>query len=333
MKKHNIFFLLVFSVAYSFSQDKDFPKLTGPYLGQKPPGKTPELFAPGIVSTGEDEAIAVFSPDGKEFFYAKKMGSEKRLTIITSTLKDGIWTKPDIAHFSGKYYDTVTCISPDGHSLFFISLRPQKESEPPFEMQNIWVMKKEGSEWQNPTILPPPINSDARELGGFLSKDGYFYFSTSREGDLNGNCRAKIINGEFTRIESINHHYNFDMPHIEIAHDPDGKFIVFVSFDQKDGYGKFDLYVSFKKDNNLWAIPKNLGERINTPANEHFPTFSPDGRYLFFVSDRVSNEFKNNTKMTAFDIQKMKESPMNGSSDIYWIDAKIIEELRTKELK
>jgi hypothetical protein len=29
----------------------DLPKLTGPYLGQKPPGDTPELFAPGSLPT------------------------------------------------------------------------------------------------------------------------------------------------------------------------------------------------------------------------------------------------------------------------------------------
>jgi len=30
----------------------NFPLLKGPYLGQVPPGTTPVVFAPGIVSTG-----------------------------------------------------------------------------------------------------------------------------------------------------------------------------------------------------------------------------------------------------------------------------------------
>jgi Tol biopolymer transport system component len=47
----------------------DFPILKGPYLGQKPPGMTPEIFAPGIVSTGLDELNSVFSPDGDEFYF------------------------------------------------------------------------------------------------------------------------------------------------------------------------------------------------------------------------------------------------------------------------
>ena len=41
----------------------------GPYLGQKPPGSTPEPFAPGIVNTEEyKELDGQFSPDMKEFF-------------------------------------------------------------------------------------------------------------------------------------------------------------------------------------------------------------------------------------------------------------------------
>jgi Tol biopolymer transport system component len=308
-------------------KDDTFPDLKGSYLGQKPPGMKPELFAPGIVSTGEDESTIVFSPDDRELFYTRKMGPEKRQTILTSTVKNGTWIKPHIAHFSGKYYDAVTSISPDGKRLFFLSMRPQKENESPFEVQNIWFMEKHGIEWRKPQILPSPINSSARKLGGFLSKDGYFYFSTSREGEISGQCRAKIISGEVTRIENINHFYNFNMPCLEIAREPNEKFIVFVSYNQPDGYGNFDLYVSFKNDNNSWTTPKNLGERINTSANEHFPTFSPDGKYMFFVSDRISNEFKN---INRADVQTGQDSPMNGSSDIYWVDAKIIKKLKAK---
>lgn len=169
-------------------------------------------------------------------------------------------------------------------------------------------------------MLPPPVNSDSRELGGFLSRDGYFYFSTLRPGEISGKCRVKVVNGEFTGIESLERLYDFGMPCFEVARDPDDKFIVFVSYNRPDGYGAFDLYASFKKGDDTWTTPINLGDRINTPANEHFPAFSPDGQYLFFVSDRISQE-----------AEKGPDSPMNGSSDIYWVSAKIIEELRPKE--
>ena len=33
------------------AQQENFPVLKGPYLGQKPPGLTPEIFAPEIISS------------------------------------------------------------------------------------------------------------------------------------------------------------------------------------------------------------------------------------------------------------------------------------------
>ncbi len=38
-----------------------------PYVGQRVPGLVPEVFAPGLVSTGAIELNGVFSPDQREF--------------------------------------------------------------------------------------------------------------------------------------------------------------------------------------------------------------------------------------------------------------------------
>ena len=77
----------------------------------------------------------------------------------------------------------------------------------------------------------------------------------------------------------------------------------------------------------------NMGERINTSANEHFPAFSPDGQYLFFVSDRIADKFKSKDNLTPEQREEIENSPQNGSSDIYWVDAKIIESMMPVELK
>ena len=59
-------FLLVAAISINV-QETEFYKLTGPYLGQTPPGVTPEIFAPGIVSTENGVyANVTFNPDLKE---------------------------------------------------------------------------------------------------------------------------------------------------------------------------------------------------------------------------------------------------------------------------
>jgi len=52
-----------------------------------------------------------------------------------------------------------------------------------------------------------------------------------------------------------------------------------------------------------------MGKEINSNANELCPSVSPDGKYLFYESSR-------------------NDDVMN----IYWADAKIIRDLRPKEL-
>ena len=58
----------------------DIPVLKGPYFGQKPPGATPEVFAPGIVSIDEysefvvsAQALTIIDPG----FYKKKRTGAK----------------------------------------------------------------------------------------------------------------------------------------------------------------------------------------------------------------------------------------------------------------
>lgn len=62
---------------------------------------------------------------------------------------------------------------------------------------------------------------------------------------------------------------------------PDGKAMYFAS-DRPDGFGGFDLYVSYRMGN-TWSTPENLGPNVNTPGDEVSPFF--DGNYLFFSSN------------------------------------------------
>lgn len=66
---------------------------------------------------------------------------------------------------------------------------------------------------------------------------------------------------------------------------PDGQFLYFAGCSRADGYGKCDIYYS-KLVGNEWSKPVNIGEPINTIYWESQPSISPDGKTLYFVSDR-----------------------------------------------
>lgn len=118
MKRLTLVGLLVINLAMILlAQEGEFPKLTGPYLGEKPPINEPLIFAKGIVSSGVDHCSASFSPDGKEIYWEidEKIGFTK--------LEQGYWTKPEILSFckGDSYWYGNPFITPDGKYLFYVN--------------------------------------------------------------------------------------------------------------------------------------------------------------------------------------------------------------------
>ena len=66
---------------------------------------------------------------------------------------------------------------------------------------------------------------------------------------------------------------------------PDSKYLFFTSCYRPDGFGSCDLYYS-KKTGNNWSKPKNLGPVVNSNKWESQPSFSSDGKTLYFASNR-----------------------------------------------
>lgn len=65
----------------------------------------------------------------------------------------------------------------------------------------------------------------------------------------------------------------------------DGRLMFFTACGRPDGAGRCDLYMCSRKGDQ-WSKPRNMGTPVNTAAWESQPSFSIDGRTLFFVSNR-----------------------------------------------
>jgi outer membrane protein OmpA-like peptidoglycan-associated protein len=65
----------------------------------------------------------------------------------------------------------------------------------------------------------------------------------------------------------------------------DGRLMIFTACNRKDGFGRCDLYYSIK-EGDRWMFPRNLGKPVNTAYRETQPSITPDGRTLYFSSDR-----------------------------------------------
>ena len=65
----------------------------------------------------------------------------------------------------------------------------------------------------------------------------------------------------------------------------DGTIMFFSACSKLDGYGSCDIYYS-RKRNGQWITPINCSQPVNTRFWDSHPSLSPDGRQLFFVSER-----------------------------------------------
>ena len=102
------------------------PVLQGPYLGQTPPGTTPEAFAPGIISTEGWEMSGVFTPDLSEFYYIKEVVIEQqyRQQFIMYKNGDNGWTPTIISPRVGEPF-----ISPDGQVMHLGRYYKRRQNE------------------------------------------------------------------------------------------------------------------------------------------------------------------------------------------------------------
>ncbi|MFH1196489.1 MAG: hypothetical protein V1720_12370 [bacterium] len=259
MKKRILFtYLVLLLIITPNAQTKEFPKLSGPYLGQKLPGMTPEIFAPGILSTKEDEYAFEINKSGDEILFIRKSK-----IMLASKNSDGSWTDPSIASFSGKYIDDEPCFSPDGNKIYFMSRRPAKASK---NNSNLWVVEKNNGKWGEPKIVKLPVLSKPPHAPTISSKNSIYD---------DGISIIQFKDGKYLEPKSIT---GLKGMYPFIA--PDESYIIYsAGYSANNGA---DLYISFKRKNGNWSEGKSLGNEINSSRHESNPFLSPDGKYLFF---------------------------------------------------
>jgi len=301
---------------YDFYQNKykkmeKFDESIGSYFGQKPPGKTPEIFAPGIINTIEqNHSCVTISPDGNEIYWSlfSYISGVRQERIWFTVMLDGSWMPPGVAPFSGNYRDGSPQFSHDGKRLYFTSMRPTVENDNTSDA-NIWYIEKEGTAWSISKPLDKPVNTEYQEWFPTIAKNGNIYFmfrkSSATPWDI---YYSRFENGKYKNPEKLGN--SVISPYVDAFPfiDPEEQFIIFYS-ERPGGYCEAgELYISFRKKDDTWSKAKNMGSQFNSTFSR-FPGMSPDGRFFFF----------SNLK--------------NGMEDIYWVDAKIIEDLKPDELK
>jgi len=309
-----IIFFIVF-VLISCAKQDDFPVLKGPYLGQKPPGMTPEIFAPGIISLeGSYEGGATFSYDGTYFCYKKDFNNNPDVEKIgISKYENGKWTFPKLAPFSSdaQFSDWDFQFSSFEKKLYFTSNQPAVLNGKTLKPSNIWVTSFASGKWSKPELLGIPINVE-NSYSGYpsITKNGTIYFHSEREDTIGETdiYRSRYEKGEYV-IENLGSPVNSPESDLDPCIAPDESYLLFLSRRNKNTEYNNHLFVSFRDENDQWSDPVDLDPILGVAA---LPGISPDGKYIFFTKGDYND---------------------SNSFDIYWVDATFIEKFKPDTLK
>jgi len=313
--KFFIFFLLFVELLHiNLYGKKDWPILKGPYLGQKPPGMIPEIFAPGILGNDKIGAFcSVFSPDGNGLYYVRFIkGVEGSGRIYWSSRVNNTWKKPNPAPISDDYPENDMRLSPDGEKIFWRSWRPLPGRRDPEKASYIWYSNRTVTGWSKPQPLKC---ADGYLRAGYLdiARNGTIYFPARRaDGHGKGDIyRSRHFNNAYTIPENLGGTINTQYSEGDLCVAPDESFLIVSCWHRPGNRGASDFYISYRDKNGQWSELQNMGEPINSDIEENCPTLSPDGKYFLFN----------------------RRNDSTGESDIYWVDAKVIGELKLKEEK
>lgn len=295
MKKISLIYVFVLITKSLFGQE--FTNFYGDYLGQTPPGDTPKVFAPGIISTQRlEHSSAIFTPDGNEVYWYSFVMNDSSASHHIRFMKriNNRWTKPEaFLPFGDSIHYLDPFISRDGKKLYFTAKINGKHK--------IWFVEREGNGWGTPKNISPVINNADYQGQPSLNSSGTLYYLSSI-----GMARSKFKNGQFQKPELLSSNRNFDKTDLDPCIAPDDSYLIFASMRRNDTR---NIYISFHDTiNDMWSEPINLGEPINGICTR-FAAISPDGKYLFF------------TRWIDYE----------NSQDVYWVSAKpIIDRLREK---
>ena len=265
------------------------------YLGQTPPGNTPQIFAPGIISlTGRAEYGISISPVGDEMLFALGNWPYKRTMIIK--YENNHWTSPDTVSFSTTRSAEEAIYSPNGQRVYYYAYNPPN----PVGGADLCYSEKNGSLWGQPINLGIPLNTSQDEYHPCIVSDSSVYF----ENTIGKICYSKFQNGAYLPRILLPSMFNdpnmaYGNPYVS----PDESYFIFNS-SRPGGFGGTDLYIAYKKSDGTWTNPKNLGNIINTPTNECGSEITDDNLFLTYVSNNdiywVSSDFIDSLRYTNF---------------------------------
>ena len=258
----------------------------------------PQVFAPGVISSAAHDSAPAFTPNGDRVYFSRS--NTNFSIILESRLVRGQWSNATPAPFSGSWNDMEPAMSPDGKFLVFVSSRPVVPGGKPLDGHfnkgtqpgqggNMWRVERTPFGWSQPKHLAEIVNRSTSIFAPSVVADGSLYFMDSNlETGRFRIYRSQWRNGEYQTPEDVGFSDGTSSD-VDPAVAPDESYAVFASSRPPAGKSVgMDLFIVFRRNGN-WETPIHLGYTINSPTSDAEARLSPDGRTLYFSSERIAS--------------------------------------------
>jgi len=240
------------------NQDPDFPRLSPPFFGQKPPGSIPEVFAPRVISTEHSELAATFSPDFNEIYFRRIDEELEDHALLAIQYIDNRWTESFVVPNKGEY-------SSDGKIVYIENKYKERTNAGWSEKKSLGV----------PFDSIPIMRLSASSQGTYYFDTSPFYDKSARVGTIS---YSRLIDGIREKPRTLDVDMERRKFHPFIA--PDESYLI---FDSRRENGNNDMYISFRQEDGSWSAAINLGDEINTELPDGYGSVTSDGKYFFFA--------------------------------------------------
>jgi outer membrane protein OmpA-like peptidoglycan-associated protein/tetratricopeptide (TPR) repeat protein len=231
------------------------------------------------------EYLPSFTLDEKQLVFTRRMQQNEDFFI--SKKIDNVWQPAvPITEINTLKSEGAETISADGKLIVFAGCnRPDG-----FGDCDLYFSEFINGTWTKPANMGATVNSKAWDSQPSITSDGNtIYFSSSRPGSIGKEDiwkTQKDSNGKWmlptvldSTINTLQHEFT---PYIHF----DNQSLYFTS----SGHpcmGGLDLFVAYKKADDTFGTPQNLGYPINTLADEANLIVASDGKTAYFVTDRI----------------------------------------------
>jgi WD40-like Beta Propeller Repeat len=305
--------------------------------GQEPPGTTPEIFAPGLVSTGLRERDIVLGSRSDRLMYGvMDLGLA---TIMVSDWIDGRWSEPISApwHRDKDFACFEPTLSNDGHSVYFLTNQaaPGQTQGRGWANQNIFVSHWRDGTWSEAAALPAPVTTEAAEYFPSMTADGALYFSREDQEGHPAIWMALPSADGFSEPTRLPAEVNVGQDNYNAFVSRDQGFLIVCVAGHEQNLGAADYWISFRDVKGGWLPAVNMGPDFNQQGTRASSAFlAPDLGVLFFSSNRKKAAPRSaGERLTREDLLIMHTEPGMGSSDLWWVDASVLDDFKMKAVR